>query len=51
LFAGQFDNESITANPGLLVELFGLVVKITLIAGAVVLIFSKPIRKLMGDVR
>jgi proton-dependent oligopeptide transporter, POT family len=51
LFAGEFNNESITANPGLLVELFGLVVKITLIAGAVVLIFSKPIRRLMGDVR
>lgn len=51
LFAGQFDNESIAANPGLLIDLFGLVVKITLIAGAVVLIFSKPIRKLMGDVR
>jgi POT family proton-dependent oligopeptide transporter len=51
LFAGQFDNESITANPSLLLELFGLVVKITLISGIVVLIFSKPIRKLMGDIR
>ncbi len=51
LFAGQFDNESITRNPNLLIDLFGLVVKITLISGAVVLIFSKPIRKLMGDIR
>ena len=51
LYAGEFDNESIAANPGLLVDLFGLVAKITIIAGIVVLIFSKPIRKLMGDVR
>ena len=51
LYAGEFDNESIAANPGLLVDLFGLVAKITIIAGIVVVIFSKPIRKLMGDVR
>jgi POT family proton-dependent oligopeptide transporter len=51
LYAGEFDNESITANPNLLVDLFGLVAKITIIAGIVVLIFSKAIRKLMGDIR
>ena len=51
LYAGEFDNESISANPGLLVDLFGLVAKITIIAGIIVLIFSKPIRKLMGDIR
>lgn len=51
LFAGEFDDESITADPNLLLELFGLVVKITLISGIVVLIFSKPIRKLMGNIR
>jgi POT family proton-dependent oligopeptide transporter len=51
LYAGEFDNESISANPGLLVDLFGLVAKITLIGGVIVLIFSKPIRKLMGDIR
>lgn len=51
LFAGEFDDASITANPNLLIDLFGLVVKITVISGVIVLIFSKPIRKLMGDVR
>jgi proton-dependent oligopeptide transporter, POT family len=51
LFAGEFDDESIKANPNLLLDLFGLVAKITLISGAVVLIFAKPIRKLMGDIR
>jgi proton-dependent oligopeptide transporter, POT family len=51
LYAGEFDNESIAANPGLLVDLFGLVAKITIIAGIIVFIFSKPIRKLMGDIR
>jgi proton-dependent oligopeptide transporter, POT family len=51
LYAGEFDNESIAANPGLLVDLFGLVAKITIIAGIIVLIFSTPIRKLMGDIR
>lgn len=51
LFAGEFDDESITADPNLLIDLFGLVVKITLISGFVVLLFSKPIRKLMGNIR
>jgi POT family proton-dependent oligopeptide transporter len=51
LYAGEFDNESIAANPRLLVDLFGLVAKITLIGGIIVLIFSKPIRKLMVDIR
>jgi len=51
LFAGEFDEQSVAANPGLLVDLFGFVAKISLIAGMVVLILSKPIRKLMGHVR
>lgn len=51
LFAGEFDDESIKANPNLLIDLFGLVAKITLISGVVVLLFAKPIRKLMGDIR
>jgi POT family proton-dependent oligopeptide transporter len=51
LFAGEFDNESIKANPNLLLDLFGLVAKITLISGVVVLLVAKPIRKLMGDIR
>jgi proton-dependent oligopeptide transporter, POT family len=50
LFAGEFDDETIKANPAVLLDLFGFVAKITLISGAVVLILSKPIRKLMGNV-
>lgn len=50
LFAGNFDNEAIQANPHLLADLFGLVAKIGLGAGLVILIFARPIRKLMGNV-
>jgi len=51
LFAGEFDNESIKANPTLLLDLFGLVAKITIISGIAVLLLAKPLRKLMGDIR
>ena len=51
LFAGEFDKEAIAADPSLLLELFGVVMKVMLISGIIVLIFSKPIRKLMGDIR
>ncbi|MBT1706261.1 peptide MFS transporter [Chryseosolibacter indicus] len=51
LFAGEFDDSAIQANPNLLLDLFSVVVKITLISGVVVLLLSKPIRKLMGDIR
>jgi POT family proton-dependent oligopeptide transporter len=51
LYAGEFSDEAITANPTLLTELFGFIVKIMFIAGVVVLVFSKPIRKLMGNVQ
>lgn len=51
LFAGEFKEEAIVADPSLLLALFGVVTKIMLISGIIVLIFSKPIRKLMGDIR
>lgn len=51
LFAGEFEAEAISANPSLLLDLFGGVMKVMLISGIIVLIFSKPIRKLMGDIR
>lgn len=51
LFAGEFDEEAIAADPSLLLDLFGVVMKVMLISGIIVLIFSKPIRKLMGDIR
>jgi POT family proton-dependent oligopeptide transporter len=50
LYAGEFNDEAITANPNLLNDLFGLIVKIMFVATAIVLIFAKPIRKLMGNV-
>jgi POT family proton-dependent oligopeptide transporter len=51
LFAGNFDRDAVAADPSLLLDLFGVVMKIMLISGIIVLIFSKPIRKLMGDIR
>jgi proton-dependent oligopeptide transporter, POT family len=50
LYAGEFNNEAITANPSLLKELFGLIVKIMLIGTVVVIAFNRPIRKLMGNI-
>ena len=51
LYAGEFNNEAISANPALLTDLFGLIVKIMFVAAAVVLIFNRPIRKLMGNIK
>ena len=51
IFAGEFDENAIAADPSLLLDLFGVVMKVMLISGIIVLIFSKPIRKLMGDIR
>ncbi len=51
LFGGNFDKEAINANPSLLLDLFGVVMKVMLISGIIVLIFSRPIRKLMGNIR
>jgi proton-dependent oligopeptide transporter, POT family len=50
LYAGEFNADAITNNPSVLVELFGLIVKIMFIAAIVVLLFSKPLRKLMGNI-
>ncbi len=51
LFAGEFDKNAIAEDPSLLLDLFGVVMKVMMISGIIVLIFSKPIRKLMGDIR
>jgi proton-dependent oligopeptide transporter, POT family len=51
LFAGEFDPNAILADPHLLVNLFWVVVKWMLIGGVVLLVLSKPIRKLMGNIR
>ena len=50
LYAGEFNAEAITSNPSVLVDLFGLIVKIMFVAAVVVLILSKPLRKLMGNI-
>jgi POT family proton-dependent oligopeptide transporter len=50
LYAGEFDAKAINANPGLLVDLFGYFTKIMLVAGLILLVLYKPIRKLMGNV-
>jgi proton-dependent oligopeptide transporter, POT family len=51
LFAGEFDENVIAANPGILISLFWTVVKVIAVAGLILLIFNKPIRKLMGNIR
>jgi len=51
LFAGEFDAKAIAANPELMVNLFWMVVKAMLIFGIIVLVFSKTIRKWMGEIR
>lgn len=51
LFAGEFDEQAIRTDPSLLFDLFGVVMKVMMISGIIVLIFSKPIRKLMGNIR
>ncbi len=50
LYAGEFNDELIKQNPSVLLDLFGLIVKIMFVAALVVLIFSKPLRKLMGNI-
>lgn len=50
LYAGEFDAQAINANPEMLVDLFGYFTKIMLVAGLILLVLYKPIRKLMGNV-
>jgi proton-dependent oligopeptide transporter, POT family len=50
LIAGGIDDAEIQANPDILPNLFWFVVMTTGIGGVVLLIFNKPIRKLMGDI-
>jgi proton-dependent oligopeptide transporter, POT family len=50
LYAGNFSEEAISQNPSVLVGLFSLIVKIMFVAALIVLIFSKSLRKLMGNI-
>ncbi|MBL7856534.1 MAG: peptide MFS transporter [Cyclobacteriaceae bacterium] len=51
LFAGEFDDAVIAANPQLLIDLFWVVVKVMMVAGLIILLFSKQIRKWMGNIQ
>jgi POT family proton-dependent oligopeptide transporter len=50
LYAGEFSEDVLAKNPSLMIDLFALIVKIMFVAGVIVLIFAKPIRKLMGNI-
>jgi POT family proton-dependent oligopeptide transporter len=51
LFAGDIDEKAVAANPHLLVDLFQFIALLMGGAALVVLLISKPLRKLMGDIR
>ena len=51
LFAGEFVDEVIAENPQLLIDLFWVVVKVMMVAGLIILLFSKQIRKWMGNIQ
>jgi len=51
LFAGEFDEKAIAANPNLLVTLFWVVVKAMFIAAVIVFLLRKPLRRYMGNIQ
>jgi proton-dependent oligopeptide transporter, POT family len=51
LFAGEFDEKTIAANPALLPDLFLIVVKVMLISSMIIFALSYLIRKLMHEVK
>lgn len=51
LFAGEFDEARIAGEPELLLDFFQAVVVVTAGAGLLILLLSKPVRKLMGNIR
>jgi len=51
LFAGEFDENAVAADPHLLVDLFQIIVILMMISGVIVLLLNKSLRKLMGDIR
>jgi len=50
MFGGEFDDAAITANPQLLVDLFWVMVKWLFGAALIVLLISRPLKKLMGNI-
>lgn len=51
LFAGEFEESAIIAQPTILPDLFFTVVKVILTSGLIILVLNKPIRQLMGNIR
>jgi POT family proton-dependent oligopeptide transporter len=51
IFAGELDEDAVAANPHLLVDLFQGIGIVMIVSALVVLLVSKPLRKLMGDIR
>jgi POT family proton-dependent oligopeptide transporter len=51
ILAGEFDEHAMTENPQVLVDLFQMIALVMVITAIVVLVISKPLRKLMGDIR
>jgi proton-dependent oligopeptide transporter, POT family len=51
LFTGDIDENEVAKNPQLLVDLFQFISIMMMVSAAIVLIISKPLRKLMGDIR
>lgn len=51
LIAGEFNEKAILANPSIMVDIFALMTKVMLISGIIVLLLSKPIRKLIGNIQ
>lgn len=51
LFAGDIDEKEVAQNPHLLVDLFQFITIMMMVSAFVVLVLTKPLRKLMGGVR
>jgi proton-dependent oligopeptide transporter, POT family len=50
LFAGEFDENAVAADPHVLVDLFQFITVLMMSAAVVVLLLSRPLRRLMGDI-
>jgi POT family proton-dependent oligopeptide transporter len=50
LFAGDIDEKAVAADPHVLVDLFQFVAILMMTSAAVVLLISRPLRKLMSDI-
>jgi proton-dependent oligopeptide transporter, POT family len=51
IFAGNFDDTAIAADTQLMINLFKSVAVVMLIAGGIVILLNKPLKKWMGEIR